>query len=400
MGKATHILKHKNINAAHLWIEDGQIFDIIEIKEPDHLPYKYENNKEKNIRLLNNWLDKRGIPFSRDDYDLIMDKYNVRTSKELTILGNGLNLTDHFWLCDINNEKSWEEVNFFENNFSARIGEILPELTEKYEEFANPDFSSNGKLNKFWVIDNNRRCLYKDGSGNLRQEPFNEHIASEICRLLDFDHVRYDLKTQNNKIFSSCECMVDKNIEFVNAFCVYLENEQTKERYNTYINICNKKGIYNAREEIDKMIILDFLISNTDRHTGNFGILRNSETLQWLKIAPIYDNGNSLWYSAEDIQYINAENKSKNKSFEKDNEANLALLGDTCWYKKSKLNNINEVIFNTLTKNEQMKHERIYKIIAEFGKNIHTLDRLLEQRIKSISPTSHDEPASQRSFKR
>ena len=42
------------------------------------------------------------------------------------------------------------------------------------------------------------------------------------------------------------------------------------------------------------MFILDYLILNEDRHLNNFGIIRNVNTLEWVDIAPIFDNGQSL----------------------------------------------------------------------------------------------------------
>jgi len=377
--KTTHILKHKNINAAYLWISEGQILDVIEIKEPEHLPYKYISEKEKNVKLLNNWLDKRGIPFSREDYELIMGKYNVKTSKELALLGNGLNLTDHFWLCDAKNEKTWEDVNFLDNKFSTRIGEILPEIAEKYEEFANPDFSSNGRLKKFWLIDGERRLLLKDGSGDIRQEPFNECLASEIAKHLEVDHVEYHLLDYNKDTYSSCECMIDKQVEFVNAFNVFLDIENSGSKYSDYIRACENRGIKNAREEVDKMIVVDYLIRNTDRHIGNYGILRNSETLKWEKIAPLFDNGSSLWHDAQGIKYINADTKSNSRSFTGENEKNISLIGNIGWYDKSKINGIDEVMKKVLICNKNMDEERVNRIADEFRKRVNNLDMLLDR---------------------
>ena len=42
------------------------------------------------------------------------------------------------------------------------------------------------------------------------------------------------------------------------------------------------------------MFILDYLILNEDRHLNNFGIIRDVNTLKWIDIAPIFDNGQSL----------------------------------------------------------------------------------------------------------
>ena len=42
------------------------------------------------------------------------------------------------------------------------------------------------------------------------------------------------------------------------------------------------------------MFILDYLILNEDRHLNNFGIIRDVNTLKWIDITPIFDNGQSL----------------------------------------------------------------------------------------------------------
>jgi hypothetical protein len=377
--KDYYILKHKNINVADIIIEDGDITDLINIHEPEHLPYKYVDEKSKNIKLLNSWIEHRGIPFKREDYDAIIREYNVNTSKELTVLSYGLNLTDHYWLCEKNNEKKWEDVNFLDNKFSNRIGEIIPELAEKYQDFINPDFSSNGRLIKFWIINNENRELCKTGSGDLKQEPFNEVIASKIAERLNIDHINYELEQYNNEIYSKCGCMIDKNMEFVNSFMVFLEGNNTGSRYNDYLNVCSKMGINNAREEIDKMIVIDYLIRNTDRNSGNYGILRNSETLKWEKIAPIFDNGNSLWYNAQGIQFINGDSKSECKSFAGENEKNILLTGSINWYNKNKLNDIDNVISGVFKKNKSIEKERVEKIINEFHKRVNNLDIVLER---------------------
>jgi hypothetical protein len=375
--KTTHILKHKNRSSAYLWIEDGQVLDVTSIKDPEHLPYKFTGDNTKNVKLLNNWLAKRGIPFRREDYDLITKKYKVKDTKELTILSNGLNLTDHFWLCDIKNEKKWEDVNFLDNKFSIRLGEILPKLTEKYEEFINPDFSSNGRLKKFWIIDGEERVLCKDGSGDIRQEPFNEKAVSEIASCLDIDKVTYKLGELNGVFYSKCGCMINRDLEFVNAFMVYLEGNNTGDRYKDYINICTKKGISNANEDIDKMIILDYLIRNTDRHVGNFGILRNSETLKWEKLSPIFDNGNSFWYDAQGVKFINGKDLSQSRSFTRTNEENLKLIKEKEWFKKEKLENVPNLLYNIFKINKNLDDERIKKIINEYKFRVNNYDNII-----------------------
>ena len=41
----------------------------------------------------------------------------------------------------------------------------------------------------------------------------------------------------------------------------------------------------------------DFLISNTDEHLMNFGVLRDTTSMKLLSPAPIFDSGNSMFYT-------------------------------------------------------------------------------------------------------
>ena len=51
------------------------------------------------------------------------------------------------------------------------------------------------------------------------------------------------------------------------------------------------------RDCVDYQIMSDFLLTNTDRHLLNLGILRNPDTLEFIKPAPIFDTGNSMFFN-------------------------------------------------------------------------------------------------------
>ena len=40
------------------------------------------------------------------------------------------------------------------------------------------------------------------------------------------------------------------------------------------------------------------MLTNTDRHLNNFGILRDSRTLKFVRMAPIFDSGNSMFWDS------------------------------------------------------------------------------------------------------
>ncbi len=84
-----------------------------------------------------------------------------------------------------------------------------------------------------------------------------------------------------------------------------------KNDYEDYIKKLKSSGIKDARIKIENMYILDFLIMDEDRHLNNFGVIRDINTLKWLDVAPIFNNGQSLnidYYDTEEM-YISGEGK-------------------------------------------------------------------------------------------
>ena len=71
-----------------------------------------------------------------------------------------------------------------------------------------------------------------------------------------------------------------------------------QEAYQEYIDACIANGLDRdyVFHSMDHMIFTDFLITNTDRHWENFGILRDPDTLRFLTLAPIFDSGTSMLY--------------------------------------------------------------------------------------------------------
>ena len=61
------------------------------------------------------------------------------------------------------------------------------------------------------------------------------------------------------------------------------------------------------------MLIFDALIFNTDRHGGNFGLLVDNKTNKPIALAPIFDNGLSLFNYAMDDELEEIEKYSKTR---------------------------------------------------------------------------------------
>ena len=65
--------------------------------------------------------------------------------------------------------------------------------------------------------------------------------------------------------------------------------------YEKYLDVLERHGLSGARASLERMLVIDHLISNRDRHWGNFGVIVDSETREWVCPAPLFDMGESLW---------------------------------------------------------------------------------------------------------
>jgi hypothetical protein len=173
--------------------------------------------------------------------------------------------------------------------------------------------------------------------------------------------------------------MVNEDIEFVDAFKVFMQGEGRTDKYYDFIGICEKNGIQDVPRTVDKMIMFDYLIRNTDRNTGNYGILRNSETLEWAKVAPLFDHGNALWYDVSNIENISAKGKSRCKSFWGTNEENIEHITHKDWYDGDKIKESAYVMEEILGSNGKMEKERVQKIVSVYKERVQDMEQVLSQ---------------------
>lgn len=299
--KCTLMNKEKEVLVAE-YNETLKVFtDIYEVKNIDYAPLILFNNynKDSNITLiLTDWFKGRGIPSWRDDLDLLLAKLNITSPYELLDKAFGLSLSDQYWVKQTDSSIEYKDINFFEHDFedsdftNATFGNGLDSSAKI--SLISPNNTTDGRLKKAWIIENDKRYLLKGGYKNEVMQPFNEVLASMICERLGFDHVTYIVDIVNDRIVSKCECFINPNTELIPAHQI-LHGKVEKERaYEQYIHILEEKGIDNAHEKLENMFILDYLILNEDRHLNNFGVIRDVNTLKWLDIAPIFDNGQSL----------------------------------------------------------------------------------------------------------
>ena len=314
------ILMNKNVKVlSALYDEATAVFtEVYDVYNIDYAPYilkgfyKENNINDASFRTnLSEWFSSRGIPKWRDKLDILLHRLNINAPNELLNKSFGLSLSDQYYIKPYDLDIRYEDINFFDNDFD--YSEFLEASLSKNSNILvnasslkSPNNTTDGMLKKAWIIENNVRYLLKSGYKNELLQPFNEVLASEICKRLGFNHVEYTLDIYKDVIVSKCPCFINKETELITCHQIRnnMERHNNINDYEDYINLLQENGIKNARIEMENMYILDFLIMNEDRHLNNFGIIRNVDTLKWISCAPIYDNGQSLnieYYDEEEI---------------------------------------------------------------------------------------------------
>ena len=296
-----------------------KVYDVYNIK---YAPLSVENaskDMSKNLaKEVNKWFRNRGIPSWRKDVEKLLEKLNVSTTEELLNKAYALSLSDQYWIKEEKSKIEWKDINFFENDFKYKgyLEVSLSNSSSSYLEQAelkSPNNTTDGMLQKGWIIENGKRILVKGIYAPSREEPINEWLASRICERLGFYHCNYTIDIVGNKLVSKCEDFITSDEEIITAYDIF--NSEKKPNnvsdYEHYINVLEKNNVKNARENVENMFILDYIIMNIDRHMKNFGVIRNVNTLKWLRTIPIFDNGESMQCDklTNEISFNNGEGK-------------------------------------------------------------------------------------------
>ena len=300
MSAEEYLLMNQNKPALMFMLtETGEIL-IKEIAPDVALPY-YLENKEDDLRGedIKDWLNKRCFPELRANGHNLQEYMGCDKKYLLAIKNCALSLCDSYWIKPASSSLSWENINFFENSYSQAAGlYLLGDKEVEITEFS-PDICTNGVQPKLWIKENGANYLLKFGRPPYYQEPLNEVICSSIAVTFPFlDAVVYTEDEFMGKTVSKCENFVCPGIELVPAYCLY--NKDKDVLGSVYFSILQKAkhlGM-DIEEYINELIIFDYMINNTDRNLGNIGFLRDMDTGEFLGPAPVYDNGNSMWFDS------------------------------------------------------------------------------------------------------
>ena len=358
-----YILMHREIEVAEIELDElSHITNIYEVYAEEHFPVGTLGKHGVDKTMLAKWWAKRSIPASRSGLRETLDLLHMSVPQELLSKCYGLSLSDQYWISPKDKPLMWKEINFFDHDFSEDVGNLLFGYGEFSDSMSliSPDNTSDGQLIKKWKIADGKRVLIKGGSNPYQQEPLCEVIASGIAERLCIPHTKYTLLWEHEKPFSVCQDFITSETELISAYHIMQSRKKPNDLsdYEFYLSCAEQLGVKNIREQTEKMIVLDFLIGNEDRHFNNFGLIRNAVTLEWIGVAPIFDCGTSLWYNTQESLIKPLSPNLPAKPFKKTHREQIKLVKDFSWLDMKKLKGMEEEMEEILSQSPYISRER------------------------------------------
>lgn len=336
------------------------------------------------------WLETRCISKDRENYIKVLSSAGVNTKEQFYLRNYGLSLNDCYWFKAfdaINSDFGWNDVNFFKNSYSDFVGNILVDnsYSSYVSDFLSPELTTFGNSRKMWYQNKNTLDSYMLKFGtkeNNYQEPYIEVIVSIIAQKLGIPNIECKLinKTMTNgqkKTACISKNFCTEDVEFIPAQLLMVEPGLVGK--NGMINYAKR---HNLKQDLDKMIVLDYITCNSKRDMSNFGFLRDANTFKSIGLAPIFSNGNSLWI---DWKKYGIGKSDDSKPFESTHEKQIELVDDFSWINFSSLDTI-EFDVKQVLRHSEFPYEIQEKICKELRNRINKLEKIAINKKQAIVP--------------
>lgn len=291
----TYLLLNKDSVWLEFHCEQNEYLETRALEDHWHTeqrPFGYTN--------LTDFLERRRAPKHRAHIAQLLREYHCETLDGYLGIAHALSLNDTFWVKQADSRLAWEDVSLYNATFNEIISNAAFDgfLSSVGFSSTSPEFSTDGQYAKCWIRDKDSIWLYKTG-GVFGVEPISEYLASQLAHCICPDSVAYDLDFYHNELI--CKCPLFTNEQHGLAKAAVLTKDRTISGFLRYFDEIGSGDAFR------RMCVLDALILNIDRHSGNFGVLYDNDTMQVLKMAPVFDNNRSLLFDLDSDQLRDTE---------------------------------------------------------------------------------------------
>ncbi len=274
-------------------------FDIDEAEHRICRPFEAIGDRPLPIGFQNitGWAENRRASKHNAHLRKIMEDCGCSTLIGFIRVTHAASINDTFWIRKDTEEITWEQVSFYRNPFDEVISKLAFEGLGRYGiklSSTSPELCTDGSFRKCWVRDDaeDKIFLYKRGSDGARNagfEPYCEVMAAELAgMLLGENAVQYKLVHLRGELASRCELFSDETYGYTPVSRIpELFSDDLKALMHFYSSL-------GSEDMFRKMIVLDALTFNVDRHAGNHGVIVDNDTQKPLRMAPVFDMNLSM----------------------------------------------------------------------------------------------------------
>ena len=398
MATAHYTLMNKNtpVLSFDYDLDDHKAVRIRAVIAPEAAPFGLaDRHGEISKAELNYWWRHRAIPASRAQIKRLLENLQLESTLVLAEKSFGLSLSDRYWLNDEDDPKRWGDVNFFDNDFSDDLGFLTlgqdsagssPDAPDYHTvNLSSPNSTLGGDLLKKWKIVNGKRVLLKSGVGAFNQEPYNEVAATALHEriMAPGTFTPYELFEDGRRIYSACANLLGPDEELIAAWDVIRNVKQPNNLSDLrfYVRRCEDMGLDGdaVMDALAKMFAGDFVLANRDRHYRNFGVIRNVETLEVTRLAPVFDTGSCLWSDVEFLDvpgdFLYMAKPFKAAGMRPEDQLRL-FEGHFDWLDAAKLADFPDEVRAILSRNPNIPEHRIERIARAVEQKIDLLGRI------------------------
>jgi len=264
-------------------IEDG----LATWTDPKLAPLYFRYKKD-----IEGWFDSRLIDENRTNSRLLKKVLRLKQndSVKAALFCHAATITDTYWFQQDDEDLDYSDVRFSHNFFDQLALRGDPNAFSLSPE-PTPELTNTGSYEKCWRLEDGDWWMYKSGT---HDELFSELFIGKYAEKLQFPVAEY---VYYNERFIRTRDFTD------NAVLCFEEITPVVDGDDNY-EVCFK-AIGELSEEYfgDKAILqkqylqilyVDSVCYNMDRHSGNFGFLRDPDNGQIVSMAPNYDNNTAL----------------------------------------------------------------------------------------------------------
>lgn len=242
----------------------------------------------KRIQNADLWLETRAIDSHRANSRLLKKALRLAEKDDIStvIHVNGATITDNYWIRPIGSELSYDDVRFTDDYFSNLA---LKGTYNSFNRVANskrsktPELTNVGSFEKCWKLRDGKWWMYKRAT---HAEAFSELFVYELGLAIGMNMASYE---RGDHCVKSLDFTDSASVNFEPASSFMGENEDYTDVVEALKSLCPA-----AIPDYIQLIFMDTICANPDRHTNNFGLLRDTVTGKLIGLAPNYDNNMAL----------------------------------------------------------------------------------------------------------